>query len=139
MKVVMLSGKYTPVNPKDWTEELDQREQNIILARQVAMHLWSLGYAVICPQTNSAHFDHVAPAGVFYDGYLEVVKRSDILVMLPEWEESAGAVREKIKAEQTGKEIYFAERCKDGWKFVDNTGKIWKLSKGLQNNELRKI
>lgn len=116
--IAMISGKYSPKNPKDETDKLEQIKRNISLAEEVAREAWAQGYTVICPQTNSAYFDDAAPVYAFYKGYLELVKRSDILIMLPYWEDSYGARQEYNLAKNLGKKIYFAIMGKNGWEFV---------------------
>ncbi len=134
--VAMVSGKYTPVDPKNRADALSQIERNIFVAKEVAKCLWGMGYAVICPQTNSGHFDDVAPPKYFYEGYLELVRRSDIIVMLPNWEESYGARLEYELAKKLGKEVYLAEISEDNkqWVFIKDCGHIsdgwcWKVYK----------
>lgn len=75
-------------------------EQNIRAAERVAVELWRLGYAVICPHANTRHFDGCCPSSddVFIRGDLELVRRSDVVVTLPNWARSAGARNEVAAA-----------------------------------------
>jgi hypothetical protein len=41
---------------------------NILRARKVAKELWKMGYAVICPHSNSALMDGIAPDEAFLNG-----------------------------------------------------------------------
>ena len=52
-------------------------------ARKAGITLWTLGYTVICPHLNTAHFDGVVPDQRFLDGDLEILRRCDLMVMLP--------------------------------------------------------
>lgn len=80
--VVYVSGKYSGDVGK-----------NIVDAKLKAIELWNAGYSVICPQMNSAHLEHVCT--LKYDqwiqSYVVILKRCDVIYMLPEWEESNGA------------------------------------------------
>lgn len=67
--------------------------KNIIAARKVAKELWKLGYAVICPHSNSALFSGI-PEKTFLDGDVEILKRCDVMVLLSGWEESEGTAGE---------------------------------------------
>jgi len=98
MKVVLISGAYR-------AKTVFGRMLNIYRARKVAIAYWQKGFAVICPHTNSAHFDGKASDDVFLNGYLELVQRSDILVMLPNWIRSSGARKEHALAYNLKKKI----------------------------------
>lgn len=82
--------------------------KNIEAARVVARQLWGMGYAVICPHANTAHFDGPAyeDADKWIEGDLEFVRRSDVVVMLPGWESSKGAQKEHAEAVAAGKRIF---------------------------------
>lgn len=95
--LIYVSGPYT----------LGDIDTNIAKAREVAVELWKMGYAVICPHTNTAHFDcPEIPYEAFIAGDVEMVRRVDALVMLPGWMESKGAVREHQVAEDAGIPCY---------------------------------
>jgi len=68
--------------------------RNILRARKVALEYWKLGYAVICPHMNTALFDGHCPDNVWLDGDLELIKRSDVIVMVNGWRKSSGAIAE---------------------------------------------
>ena len=80
---------------------------NILIARQVAESLWRLGFAVICPHTNSAHFGARVPEEKFLPGYLRILEVCDLLVLLPNWEESSGARAEESFARKRQIPKYF--------------------------------
>ena len=66
-------------------------KQNIQRAEEVAIQLWRLGYAVICPHKNTAFFDGAAPDEVWLRGDIELIRRSDLVVTVKGWESSSGA------------------------------------------------
>ena len=81
---------------------------NIWKARKAAKKYWKMGYAVICPHSNSALFDGVVDELTFLNGDLEILKRCvDVLVLLPKWEDSTGSVIEQQWAIKWGKEIHY--------------------------------
>lgn len=96
MKVAFVAMAYNA--DTDW-----ERRQNIEAAARVAAVLWSMGYVTICPHTNSGNFGGVADENMFYRGYRELIRRSDIVVAGPGWEESPGAVDEVKLAKVEGK------------------------------------
>lgn len=101
MTVAFISGPYR-------AGTLDQIHRNIEAAREVACHYWKRGYAVVCPHLNSAYMDGLCPDGVWLYGYQEILRRCDLVVMLPGWTRSAGAVREHDLAVLLEKEIVYA-------------------------------
>ena len=71
-------------------------DDNIARAENVAIQLWKLGWAVICPHKNTAYFEiYEAVAGIpkatWLNGDLEMLKRCDAIFMLHNWQRSAGA------------------------------------------------
>lgn len=82
--------------------------KNIMAARKVAQELWKAGYAVICPHSNSALFSSV-PEESFIDGDIEILKRCDAVVLVPEWEESTGTLSEIEVAIANGIPVYVWE------------------------------
>lgn len=120
-------------------------EQNIRSARLVAMELWKLGHAVICPHANTSRFElecDLIPA-TYIVGDLAMIARCDALVMIQGWERSEGAVTEKAHAERLGIPIYFSPsypdlhpsevRCPMQMRsFAETLGKMYRLS--LQKN-----
>ena len=107
MKVVFIAGPYK-------APTIFQTMQNILEARRIALKYWALGYAVICPHSNSAFFDgsivDIAELGreePWYDGDKEFVRRSDIVVAMHGWWNSKGATAEIELAKELNKHIIF--------------------------------
>lgn len=84
-----------------------QVTKHIELARECALKYWKLGFAVICPHTNTAMLDGACDDSVWLNGDLEFVRRSDVVVMLPNYVDSEGAKAELALAQELGKEIIF--------------------------------
>ena len=99
MKLAYVAGAYRGRTHNDIA-------QNIAAARTVATHLWGLGYAVICPHLNSAFMSGVAPEEVFLNGGLEMVRRSDLVVLTEGWQASQGTAREIEEARARGIPIF---------------------------------
>lgn len=100
MKVVYITGPYR-------TKNILKRIIYILRARKLALFYWRKGYAVICPHSNTAFFDDKAPKDTFLKGYLELVRRSDILVMPPNWLFSPGSRKEHKLGAELKKEIIY--------------------------------
>ena len=85
--------------------------ENIARARAVAVHLWRLGYAVLCPHLNSAFMSGAVPETQFLEAGLEFVRRSDLVVLVDGWERSEGTVREIEEAHARGIPIYVTHKA----------------------------
>jgi hypothetical protein len=66
----------------------------------VAVEYWKKGYAVICPHLNTHDFDDEVSYEDVLAGDLEIVRRCDVIVMLPDWENSNGAKQEYEEAKR---------------------------------------
>jgi nucleoside 2-deoxyribosyltransferase len=95
--LIYLAGKYS-----------GNVEENIANARKIAIELWEAGYYVICPHLNTARFE--TDCRCTYENYMrgdmEMLARCDAVVMLPEWEGSMGAVRERGRANDCGIPVF---------------------------------
>lgn len=92
MRIAFVSGPYRAATESAVV-------QNIREAEAISVELWKMGYAVICPHKNTALFGGLMPDEVWLQGDLEILKRCDLIVLSPRWEESSGAVAEKNEAE----------------------------------------
>ena len=101
MKVVYIAGPYTDKDPA-------VKALNIAKAGIYAMQYSMLDFAVICPHKNNAHFDlHNEKDTHWIKACKELLSRSDIVVMIPNWTTSSGAVEEYKLAVELGKQIIF--------------------------------
>jgi hypothetical protein len=104
MRVAYIAGPFR--SPSFWGIV-----QNVRAAEAVALKYWRLGYAVICPHTNTANFDGAVPKEteqeVWLAGDIEIMKRCDVVVAMSTWEKSSGAREEIRLARELGMEIIF--------------------------------
>jgi hypothetical protein len=100
MKMLYIAGKYR-------SNSIDGVKEKIRVARQYAEKYWKLGYAVICPHTNSGTMEYDVPEQLLMQGDLEFIKRCDVIVMLPGWTESAGSIAEHELALQCKLKIIY--------------------------------
>ena len=101
MKVIYIAGKYR--GPNAWAVE-----QNIRAAEDVAAKVWAMGHVALCPHANSRHMDGVASDEHFLAGTLELLRRCDAVVLVPNWRDSAGARAEVAEAIRRGMPIIYA-------------------------------
>lgn len=88
MKVVYIAGPFR--GPSHWAIA-----ENIRNAERLALEVWRLGAAAICPHANTAHFQDAAPDDVWLKGDLELLNRCDAIIMTEDWQESSGATAER--------------------------------------------
>ena len=97
MPVAYVAGPYTDARGTWFVQE------NIRRAAEVARSLWRMGFAVICPHTNSAMMGGTDLAEqAFLDGDIAMLGRCDVLVLLDDWERSKGTLGEMDCALQRG-------------------------------------
>lgn len=99
MKVVYIAGPFRAANA--WLVE-----QNIRNAENLALEVWRIGAAVICPHTNTRFFDGAAPDDIWLKGDLEILKRCDAVLLTYNWRRSTGATAEKHYAELHGIPVF---------------------------------
>ena len=99
MKLAYVAGPYR--TKSEW-----ELIRNIREAEEIALGLWLMGYAVICPHKNTAHFGGAAPDEVWLKGDLVMLARCDVVVLTPRWRESAGAKEERLHAIACGIPVF---------------------------------
>lgn len=107
MRVAYVAGKYRDKRGFWFVKE------NIRLAEEASVFLWSIGIPAITPHTNTGGFDGVAPEHFWLRGYLEILRLTNLVVMLPGWGESEGAREEHRTATLLNIPIYFWPQDKD--------------------------
>lgn len=83
-------------------------KKNIDRAEDLARKMWLLGFAVICPQKNTAFLDGIAPDEVWIRGDLEFLNRSDLAVTVNGWENSTGSKMELDFCKNHNIPIYYS-------------------------------
>jgi len=99
MRIVYVAAPYRA--PTTW-----ERECNIQSARRVGAEVAKLGGFPLIPHSNSAHMDGLCDDAFWLSGTLELLRRSDAVVLGPRWEQSSGARAEKNEAERLGIPVF---------------------------------
>lgn len=98
MKVAFICGSYR-------AKTVNGISENIQRAENYAKQYWKKGYAVICPHKNTAFFDGLCCDKVWLNGAKELLRRSDVIVLIPGWKSSMGSRSEHKLAIKLSKEI----------------------------------
>jgi len=107
VKVLYVSAKYR--DPRGtW-----YIKKNIQIAEEIAVELWQMGFAVICPHSNTAFFEGPINDPIIIAGDCELVKRSDGVVVGPNWFTSEGTRIEWKTGFDNKKPIFFWEKPRD--------------------------
>jgi len=101
MKMVYIAGPFRGINSWDM-------EENIRRAERLALEVWKLRAACICPHANTRYFQNAAPDDIWLNGDLEILKRCDAILMTPDWRRSTGAVAEHDFAITHGIPVYYS-------------------------------
>jgi nucleoside 2-deoxyribosyltransferase len=109
IKVIYIAGPYRAKNAWD-------REENIRNAERLALEVWRLGHAALCPHTNNRFFDGILPDRVFLEGDLALLHRCDAVLLTSNWRKSRGAREEREIAIDQGIPVFesledFCEWC----------------------------
>jgi len=100
MKVAYVAGPYR--GPTEY-----QVHRNIQEAEAIALELWRIGFAVICPHKNSGYFGGEVSEDLILEGCLKIVEKSDCIVMMYSWERSEGSTVEREFALQHSVPVYY--------------------------------
>lgn len=91
MKLIYVAGKYSGKNERD-------KQDNILKAREAAIKLLKLGWAVITPHLNTCNFDWDMPGYNWLEMDLVILERCDYVFFLEGYKDSAGALIELAHA-----------------------------------------
>ena len=108
MKVVYVAGPFRGASHWEIAE-------NIRNAERLALRVWRLGAAAICPHANTAHFQDAAPDDVWLRGDLAILQRCDALVVTDYWYRSSGAMAEVRYANSHAIPVFFNIESLAAW------------------------
>ena len=99
MKLVYVAGPYRATT--EW-----QLVQNIRKAEALALEVWQLGIACICPHKNTALLGGAADDSLWLEGDLEMMRRCDAVICTDDWQRSEGARNEVAEARERGIPVF---------------------------------
>jgi hypothetical protein len=102
VKVIYIAGKYR--GPNAWAIE-----QNIRAAEEVATQVLQMGMMPMCTHSMTRHMGGLASEEHLLAGTLELMRRCDAVVLVPNWRDSAGARAEVEEADRLGLPVFGRE------------------------------
>ena len=93
MKLVYLAGPYRATT--EW-----ELLGNIRRAEALALEVWRLGAACICPHKNTAFLGGACDDAIWLAGDLEMLRRCDAVICTADWQRSAGSRDEVAMAKK---------------------------------------
>lgn len=104
MKIVYVAGPFTARNNFDLNE-------NILRAERLGRIVAGFGAMPLIPHANTRHFVGLETPRFWYEGTLELLRRSDAIALVDGWQRSTGAVAEHDEAQERGMPIFdFSDR-----------------------------
>lgn len=88
--------------------------KNILAAEDISWHVWAMGGVALCPHLNTQHFQGSLPDDIWLEGDIIMLKRCDVVLMMPRWRDSSGATEEhRVAIEAKIPVVYSLEQLKD--------------------------
>lgn len=100
MKITYVAGPYTA--PNAWAIE-----QNIRVAEAAGHYVVECGGMPIIPHANTRFFHGLKTPEFWYEGTLELLRRSDAILLFTGYEKSRGAMAEHREAVQLEMPIFY--------------------------------
>ena len=99
MKIVYIAGPYR--GPTAW-----DIERNVRRAEERAYEVFQLGAMPLVPHANTRFFHGQGPDEFWIQGTLELLRRSDALILVDGWTRSTGARGEVVDAREHGMPVF---------------------------------
>lgn len=99
MKLIYIAGPFRGTTPWDV-------ECNVRASETLALAVWRMGAAALCPHTNTRFFDKQREDKVFLEGTLEMLRRCDAMILGDNWRRSSGTKCEIREAFRLGIPVF---------------------------------
>jgi hypothetical protein len=83
-------------------------ERNVRRAEELAFEVFQLGAMPLIPHANTRFFHGQGPDEFWIEGTLELLRRSDALILVDGWTRSSGSRGEVIEARAMGRPVFNA-------------------------------
>jgi len=99
MKVVYIAGPFRAATA--W-----QVERNIRAAEEQILYVAEMGASALCPHTNTRFLDGTMTGEYWLAATLELMRRCDAVLLVGDWEKSAGTRGEVAEADALGMPVF---------------------------------
>lgn len=99
MKLIYVAGPFRGDNA--W-----EVENNIRRAESLALQVWRLGAAALCPHANTRFFGNALCSIDKQTGDIEILRRCDAVILTEYWRRSSGARAEVAEAYNRGLPVF---------------------------------
>jgi len=106
-QIAFILGPYKAIQTETKADTLCNIALNIQAAKLVSIKYWKMGFAVICPQMNSAMLDDIINDDIWINSYTEIMLRCDVVVMMKDWEIYVETVKLHAEAQIANKIIFY--------------------------------
>lgn len=109
MKVIYIAGPFRSMN-KNGKSNAWGVQRNVMDAMAMSLEVWKRGHVGLCPHSNAMFFqdaDECADS-VWLEGDIELLRRSDAVLVTPTWEKSSGACAEVNWAVDHGMPVLYS-------------------------------
>lgn len=107
MKVVYIAGPFRAASKYTDGQDMFEIHKHIMYALDMAVKVWRLGAAALCPHANTFPFTGSAPDSIWLEGDKELLRRCDAILMVPGWQKSSGAIVERALAEALRLPVFY--------------------------------
>lgn len=108
MKIVYVAGPFR--GPSNWAVQ-----NNVRNAEALSLLVAEAGAMPLCPHKNTQHFDGLLTAQFWIDGTLELLRRCDAMVLVPNWQSSSGTRGEVAEATRLGLPVFHDVDALKAW------------------------
>ena len=115
-KVIYVAGPFRAVN-RDGSPDMFRVQQNVMRAMALGLEVWKRGAVALVPHGNTWCYTGAAglPDEVWLDGDLELVRRSDAVLLAEDWARSRGAYQEQALAHTLNLPVFYTLQQLDDW------------------------
>lgn len=111
MKVVYIAGPFRAVCVgTSGLMNMWGVQKNVMEAMAMALEVWKRGHVGLCPHANAMFFQNAdgCADSVWLEGDIELLRRSDAVLVTPRWQTSSGARAEVQYAEDHGIPVLYS-------------------------------
>ena len=112
MAIVYIAGPFRGKNAKAVADNVER-------ARAVAYKVAKSGHVPLCTHSMYSTFDGTLTDKFWLEATMKLLKKADVVLMMPGWEKSAGSRAERDAALRMGMPVLYHEDKSEGLRNLD--------------------